>query len=109
MQKPDDEAKQMLATVKDQFHEKAGTSGDGLNHRKQSDLELKTFSVKLLGYKTQVSEGINYFMKIAVGDKVIHAKVFEPLPHTGEPAQVESVEDKNHTPESELAYFQSSS
>ena len=110
MQKPDDEAKQMLATVKDQFHEKAGTSGDGLNHRKQSDLELKTFSVKLLGYKTQgVGGDINYFMKIAVGDKVIHAKVFEPLPHTGEPAQVESVEDKNHTPESELAYFQSSS
>ena len=108
MQKPDDEAKQILATVKDQFHEKAGTSGEGLNHRKQSDLELKTFSVKLLGYKTQVvGGGFNYFMKIAVGDKVIHASVFEP--HTGEPAQVESVEDKNHTPESELASFQSSS
>ena len=44
-------------------------------------------------------------MKIAVGDKVIHARVFQPLPHTGESAQVHSIEDKNHTPESELAYF----
>ena len=30
MQNPDDEANQILATVKDQFHEKAGTSGEGL-------------------------------------------------------------------------------
>ena len=34
LKSPDDESNQMLATVKDQFHEKAGTSGDGLNHRK---------------------------------------------------------------------------
>lgn len=89
MKNPDDESNQMLATVKDQFHEKAGTSGE----------------VKLLGYKTQVVAGTNYFMKIAVGDKVIHARVFQPLPHTGESAQVHSIEDKNHSPESELAYF----
>jgi len=89
MKSPDDESNQMLTTVKDQFHEKAGTSGE----------------VKLLGYKTQVVAGTNYFMKIAVGDKVIHARVFQPLPHTGESAQVHSIEDKNHTPESELAYF----
>ena len=30
MKSPDDESSQMLATVKDQFHEKAGTSGEGL-------------------------------------------------------------------------------
>ena len=30
MKSPDDEANQMLESVKDQFHEKAGTSGEGL-------------------------------------------------------------------------------
>ena len=29
MQSPDDEANQVLASVKDQLHEKAGTSGEG--------------------------------------------------------------------------------
>ena len=29
IQSPDDEANQVLASVKDQFHEKAGTSGEG--------------------------------------------------------------------------------
>ena len=29
VQSPDDEANQVLASVKDQLHEKAGTSGEG--------------------------------------------------------------------------------
>ena len=29
MQSPDDDANQVLASVKDQLHEKAGTSGEG--------------------------------------------------------------------------------
>ena len=104
MKSPDDESNQMLTTVKDQFHEKAGTSGEGLNHGTLPDL-IKIILVELLGYKTQIVAGTNYFMKIAVGDKVIHARVFQPLPHTGESAQVHSIEDKNHSPESELSYF----
>ena len=58
--------------------------------------------MKLLGYKTQVVAGINYFMKISVGDKVIHARVFQSFSGG---AQVDAIEDKNHSPESELAYF----
>ena len=44
MKSPDDESNQMLATVKDQFHEKAGTSGEGLNHRTLADLIKNIFS-----------------------------------------------------------------
>lgn len=44
MKNPDDESNQMLATVKDQFHEKAGTSGEGLNHRTLSDQIKYIFS-----------------------------------------------------------------
>ena len=42
LKSPDDESNQMLATVKDQFHEKAGTSGEGFNAGTQPDL-IKNF------------------------------------------------------------------
>ena len=59
----------------------------------------------LLGYKTQVVAGTNYFMKVAFGEKVVHARVFQPLPHTGAPAEVHSIDTKEHDRETELAYF----
>ena len=40
LKSPDDESNQMLATVKDQFHEKAGTSGEGFNSGTQPNLKL---------------------------------------------------------------------
>ena len=44
LKSPDDESNQMLATVKDQFHEKAGTSGEGFNPGTQLDLIKHIFS-----------------------------------------------------------------
>ena len=46
-----------------------------------------TFEV--VGYTSQVVAGTNFQLKIHVGDqKYVHAKVFRPLPHTGNPASV---------------------
>ena len=110
MQSPDDESNQILATVKYQFHElyhfheKAGISDEGLNTATEPD-EIEIILVKLLGYKTQVVNGTNYFLEIVVGDKVIHVKVFQPI--SGESAQLHSIDENNLSLESELAYFES--
>jgi cystatin-A/B len=43
-------------------------------------------------YKSQVVAGMNYVIKIAVGsDEYIHARVFKPLPHTGQPNTLTSL------------------
>ena len=42
--------------------------------------------------KKQVVAGMNYWVKIQTGDAAyIHVKIFKPLPHTGQPAQVQEV------------------
>lgn len=87
LEQPNDEANQILNSVKDELVSKSGHTGE----------------VILLGYKTQVVAGTNYFMKISIGEKVVHARVFQPL--SGESAELHSIEDKNHDKDSELSYF----
>lgn len=42
--------------------------------------------------RQQVVAGMNYWVKIQVGpDAYIHVKIFKPLPHTGQPAEVKEV------------------
>mmetsp|Transcript_53680 Transcript_53680/g.100603 ORF Transcript_53680/g.100603 Transcript_53680/m.100603 type:complete len:104 (-) Transcript_53680:53-364(-) len=44
-------------------------------------------------FSTQVVAGTNYFVKVKVGDgKFIHMRAFQPLPHTGQPAAVHSLQ-----------------
>ena len=54
----------------------------------------KTYTVfEPISFKSQVVAGTNYVAKIKVdGEKCIHAKMFEPLPYTGDPISVTSVE-----------------
>jgi len=54
----------------------------------------KTFEhFQAVGYIQQVVAGMVYHVKYNVGgDDHIHAKVFQPLPHTGEAAQCQAVE-----------------
>lgn len=89
LKQADDEGNQMLSSVKEELVSKSGHTGE----------------VTLLGYKTQVVAGTNYFMKISIGQNIVHARIFQPLPHTGESAQLHSIEDKNHDKNSELSYF----
>merc|ERR1711868_105781 len=89
LKQPDDEARQVLSVIQSALLEKTGHSG----------------KVDLIGYKTQVVAGTNYFMKIKIGENYAHARVFVPLPHTGAPAELHSVDGNAHTADSELAYF----
>merc|ERR1712189_129522 len=85
----DDEAREILKTVKDALCEKTSHQGEA----------------ELLSYKTQVVAGTNYFMKVKFGDHVIHARIFQPLPHTGEAASLHSIDSAKHSHESEINYF----
>ena len=44
-------------------------------------------------------------MKVQIGEGIVHVRVFVPLPHTGEAPELHTVEDKNHTIDSEISYF----
>jgi len=56
-------------------------------------------------YGTQVVAGTNYFVKINVGgDECVHARIFKPLPHTGEPPNVHSVQHPK-TKADNILYF----
>lgn len=45
-----------------------------------------------IAVKKQVVAGINYWVKIQVGESnFIHVKIFKPLPHTGAPAEIKEV------------------
>lgn len=47
-----------------------------------------------LKYTTQVVAGTNFFVKVQVhpNGECIHIRVFKPLPHTNEPAQLTSIQ-----------------
>jgi cystatin-A/B len=54
---------------------------------------------------SQVVAGTNYFVKIHVGnEECVHARIFRPLPHTGAPPSVHSVQ-VSKTKHDQLQYF----
>ena len=66
----------------------------------------KTFETfEPVKYTKQVVAGMVYHVKINVGTEFIHARVFQPLPHTGEPAQCQAVV-QGQTADSELVFQQ---
>merc|ERR1711892_587035 len=87
---PDDEANRVLDVAKAALLTQTGHDGD----------------VQLIGYKSQLVAGINYFLKVSlIGGEIVHARVFQPLPHTGQAAQLHSVDQEKHTVESDIGYF----
>jgi cystatin-A/B len=69
----------------------------------KSGKKFAEFTVLLVS--SQVVAGTNYFVKIHVGgEECVHARIFRPLPHTGEGPQVHSVQ-LSKTKDEPLAYF----
>ena len=84
----DDEIKETLEAFKAAIEEKAA----------------KTFETfEPVKYTKQVVAGMIYHIKVNVGDEFIHARVFQPLPHTGEPAQCQAVVS-GQTADSEMVF-----
>lgn len=59
---------------------------------------------RLVGFRTQVVAGTNYFVNIDVGGANVHARIFQALPHTGAGPEVVAVRRKSAT--DELEYFE---
>lgn len=74
-----EEIQQLCSQVHDKLEEKAGR-------------KFTTF--KAIKYISQVVAGINYIVKIQVGEAdYIHAKVFKPLPQTNKMPEVTDLQD----------------
>ncbi|XP_019371625.1 PREDICTED: cystatin-A [Gavialis gangeticus] len=68
--------------------------------------EGKNFDVfAAVEFKTQVVAGMNYFIKVHVGnDEFLHLRVFRSLPHENVPLSLSSYQ-KSKTKHDELTYF----
>ncbi|KYO18431.1 cystatin-B [Alligator mississippiensis] len=68
--------------------------------------EGKNFDVfAAVEFKTQVVAGMNYFIKVHVGnDEFLHLRVFKSLPHENKPLSLSSYQ-KCKTKHDELTYF----
>ena len=70
LNQPDDEARQILESILTQLREKTGHADDGFLILFKI-IYLIIASVTLLGYKTQVVAGTNYFLKVSLAEKSI--------------------------------------
>ncbi|XP_001364996.3 cystatin-B [Monodelphis domestica] len=68
--------------------------------------ENRKFSTfKTVEFKSQMVAGINYFIKVLVGEEeFVHLRVFQSLPHENKPLQLSSYQT-NKAKTDELAYF----
>lgn len=64
---------------------------DGLKAVVEENVGKALSELKALTYRTQVVAGTNYLVEADAGGEIFHVKVFQPLPHTGSPAEVSSV------------------
>ena len=72
-QAPTDEVHELVKNLKAKTEEKLG----------------QTFnSFVATGFKSQVVAGTNFLVDVKADDKNVQVKIFRPLPHTGEPAQL---------------------
>jgi len=64
---------------------------DQLRADLEGKADRKFAEFKAVVVSTQVVAGTNYFVKIHIGNEdYVHARIFKPLPHTGEGPQLHS-------------------
>lgn len=64
---------------------------DNLKSQVQSHMNASFGTFKALSYQSQVVAGTNYRIKVEVDDgKTLEVVIFQPLPYTGNPAQLTS-------------------
>lgn len=90
VQAPTPEVQGICDTVKSEILQKVGSES--------------TPEFRLVGFRTQVVAGTNYFVNIDVGGANLHARIFQALPHTGAGPEVVAVKQK--TAADELEYFE---
>ncbi|KAJ6658317.1 hypothetical protein lerEdw1_020589 [Lerista edwardsae] len=85
-----EETQQIVQEVKAQVEEKEG----------------RNFEVfQAVEFKTQVVAGMNYFVKVHIGDdEFLHLRIFKSLPHENKPLTLASYQSKK-TKHDDLAYF----
>ncbi|XP_075760560.1 cystatin-B-like [Pelodiscus sinensis] len=84
------ETQQIVDEVKLQVEEKEGKKFEVFN---------------AVEFKTQLVAGINYFIKVHVGnEEFLHLRVFKSLPHENKPLSLASYQSSKTTHD-ELAYF----
>nr|XP_003934787.1 cystatin-B-like [Saimiri boliviensis boliviensis] len=68
--------------------------------------ENKKFPVfKAVSFRSQVVVGMNYFIKVHVGDEeFVHLRVFQSLPHKNQPLTLPNYQT-NKAKHNELSYF----
>lgn len=92
VQQPNDEFRNIAEQIRPQLEEK-------LNQSQQ----FPTY--ELVGVKTQLVAGTNYFMKIHIGGgHFVHARVYQTLPHAGGTLELSKYQE-NKSQDDELAYF----
>lgn len=73
---PTEEVTAMVTEMKEAILTAAGVSGAA--------------SFTVVSMTSQVVAGTNYMVKVDVGDDHVHAKIYKPLPHTGNAPELKS-------------------
>jgi len=76
--------------------EKHQALADGVKAAVEAKTNQEFSMFKVIHFKSQVVAGTNYLMKIQVSEAAngfIHLKIYEPLPHTRQPAELHEHSD----------------
>lgn len=75
---------------------------DSVKTEMESKLAIKLGAYDVVGYKTQVVAGINYFVKIKAGGAYYLLRIFNSIPNVGSPSFIDA---KSTTVSEDIRFF----